>query len=108
MNMWYGAKVTANGNATASRTGPHPAVPPKAHPNRPGHRGQTLARVTGRALSRALKGLRAWHTRRVAVRELQALGDHALKDIGLDRGGIRSVVQDMIESGATTGGEQPC
>ncbi len=108
MSMGNGAIATASGNATALRTGPHPAVLAKARPNHPERGRRSLVKVTGRALFRALKGLRAWHSRRVAVRELHALGDHALMDIGLPRSEIRSVVQAMIESGATTGGGRPC
>ena len=34
-----------------------------------------------------------------AIRELQALSDHHLTDIGLDRSQIVSTVEDIIETG---------
>ncbi len=39
-----------------------------------------------------------WRRRRTAIRELQALSDHHLKDIGLDRSQIVSTVEEMIET----------
>lgn len=37
-------------------------------------------------------GVRRWHDRRVATRELEALNDHFLRDIGIERHQIRQTV----------------
>lgn len=46
-----------------------------------------------RALTRAWASLRAWHNRRVAVRELSAMPDALLRDIGIERYQIRAAVR---------------
>lgn len=48
-----------------------------------------LGRLEGRA--------RRWHRKREAIRELNALSDHVLKDIGLSRAEIRSVVEGLLD-----------
>ncbi len=37
-----------------------------------------------------------WHHRRIGIRKLQALNDHYLKDIGLDRSEVVSYVEEII------------
>ncbi len=37
-----------------------------------------------------------WHKRNKAIRELSALSDHLLKDIGISRGEIRAVADAML------------
>ncbi len=51
------------------------------------------------ALRRSVGGISRWRQRRTANRELQALSDHHLTDIGLDRSQIVSTVEDIIETG---------
>lgn len=51
-----------------------------------------LGRIMAAGVSRAVAGVRAAHRRRKAVRELSALSDLALKDIGVARGEIPAVV----------------
>lgn len=41
-------------------------------------------------------GISRWRRRRTTIRELQALSDHYLKDIGLDRSQIVSTVEETI------------
>ena len=48
---------------------------------------------------RNLGWISRWRQRRTAIRELQALSDHYLTDIGLDRSQIVSTVEDIIETG---------
>ena len=48
-----------------------------------------------RAIPGALRRLRAWRCRRLAIRELERLDEHLLADIGLDRGRIRYVVEGL-------------
>jgi len=61
-----------------------------------------------RAPARAWAALRAWHNRRVAVRELSAMPDAQLRDIGIERYQIRDAVNgaypDLIRprAGAAT------
>lgn len=40
-----------------------------------------------------------WRQRRAAIRELQGLNDHYLKDIGLERSEITSAVDGLPENG---------
>lgn len=64
---------------------------------------------TGRATQAAARGLgrgyrtvRLWQRRRAAIRELNALSDHVLKDIGLARGDIPWAVAAMLNKESTT------
>ena len=53
-----------------------------------------LAALPGRRAHVGLvAGLRSWLRRRAAIRELEALDDHMLSDIGLVRGNIREAVE---------------
>ena len=75
---------------------------------------QGLARLIGGSLKaagkigrRAATGLVRWHEQRAAIRELMALDDRMLKDIGMQRSQIGSVVDELLSStpsatGATT------
>jgi uncharacterized protein YjiS (DUF1127 family) len=56
----------------------------------------TLRQINGSALRRSLDWISLWFRRRTAVRELQALSDHHLADIGLDRSQIVSTVEKTI------------
>jgi len=51
--------------------------------------------VTG-ALRNTAQAVRTWNKRRLAIRELHALSDRQLADIGLIRGDIESVVDKML------------
>ncbi len=52
------------------------------------------------AIGRLAQSVTRWRQRRIAIRELQALSDHHLADIGLDRSQIVSTVEEIIETGA--------
>ena len=56
-----------------------------------------LRLVNGSALRRSLGWISLWRRRRTAIRELQALSDHHLADIGLDRSQIVSTVEKTIK-----------
>ncbi len=56
------------------------------------HKGATLAINFGRS---AAKGIIRAHHRRAAIRELRALDDRMLKDIGVRRDDIYSVVEEL-------------
>jgi len=51
----------------------------------------------GRGLARVYHKYRRWQRRRAAIRELSGLSDQILQDIGLVRGDIRTVVDDMLD-----------
>ena len=64
------------------------------------YQGEDPARLIGRALTSAINAVRAaaaslarWHKRRIAIRQLVALDDHILKDIGIRQGDIHSVAK---------------
>jgi uncharacterized protein YjiS (DUF1127 family) len=44
---------------------------------------------------RSVGGISRWRQRRTTIRELQALSDHYLSDIGLDRSQIDSTVEEI-------------
>ena len=63
------------------------------------------ARLIGRGLTSAIDAVRAaaaamlrWRERRIAIRQLVALDDHTLKDIGLYRGDIHSVADTRLKT----------
>ncbi len=72
--------------------------------------GEDPARRIGRRLTSAINAVGAatasvarWHKRRIAIRQLMALDDHILKDIGIRRDDIRSVAGERLEhSGGDT------
>ncbi len=114
MNIWFNAIARAGGIDVAPSTGSTPAGPSQAHRN-----GPTLARrfladtsgaspqaLVGRVL-RLVQSLNTRRRRRAEVEELNTLSDHILKDIGLRRGEIRSVVDEMIPVAAATPGDSP-
>ena len=50
----------------------------------------------GAALSRALGRVRAWRNRHAALRQLLALDDHLLQDIGLSRAEVQAAVDGTL------------
>ncbi len=69
------------------------------------YEGEDPARLIGRRLTSAINAVRAaaasvarWHQRRIAIRQLLALDDHTLKDIGIHRGDIHSVADTRLET----------
>ncbi len=115
MNIWFNAIARAGGIEVAPGTGSNPAGPSRAHRNGPTLARRVLADIGGGASLQALESrvsrlgqtLNTWRKRRAAVRELSALSDHMLKDIGLHRGEIRSVVHEMIPVAAATPAGSP-
>ena len=82
----------------------------QAHTHRAEQTGRTVNAAPGIALSSFAKAARnigrrgvglilQWRKRRAAIRELQGLNDHYLKDIGLDRSRITSAVDGILENG---------
>jgi uncharacterized protein YjiS (DUF1127 family) len=49
---------------------------------------QVLGRLTG--------GLRRWRDRNAALREFERLDDHDLRDIGVDRYGLRALIDASL------------
>ncbi len=48
------------------------------------------------SVANAVGAVRAWNARNAAVRDLSRLDDHMLKDIGIHRSEIRTVVNGML------------
>ncbi|WP_343039109.1 DUF1127 domain-containing protein [Propylenella binzhouense] len=55
-------------------------------------------RVMSRAMSTILTKLHRWHRYRQTVRELAALSNHQLSDLGLTRGQIESVARRAVQA----------
>ncbi len=122
MNIWFNAIARAGGIEVApeqSRFPPSQTKPsrPKARRNRttPGLARRVVADIAGGAplhsietgVSRLVEGFRAARGRRAAIGELSALGDDTLKDIGLHRSEIRSVVHEMTRAAAPAQRQTP-
>ncbi len=67
--------------------------------------GEDPARLIGRRLTSAINAVRAaaagvahWHKRRIATRQLMALDDRTLKDIGFFRADIHSVAGERLKT----------
>ena len=73
------------------------------------YQGEDPARLIGRGLTSAIDAVRSaaaaivrWHKRRIAIRQLMALDDRTLQDIGVCRGDIYSVADERLKH---SGGE---
>lgn len=53
--------------------------------------------AVGDVFRKAGKAISTWNKRRVAIQELNALSDRQLADIGLLRGDIPSIVNDLVK-----------
>ncbi len=110
MNIWFNAIARAGGIEVAPEQRIFPPRQPKARRNRttPGLARRVVADIAGGAplrsietgVSRLVEGFRAARSHRAAIGELSALNDHALKDIGLHRSEIPSVVHEMTRAAA--------
>ncbi len=115
MNIWFNAIARAGGIEVAPGTGFSPADAPKARRTHPTLARRVLADIGGGASLHAIgsrisqlgQALSVWHRRRAAIGELSALSDHTLKDIGLHRGEIRSVVNAMTHAAAPARRQTP-
>ena len=115
MNIWFNAIARAGGIEVAPEQRIFPPSQPKAPRNRttPGLARRVVADIAGGAplrsietgVSRLVDRFRAARRRRAAIGELSALSDHTLKDIGLHRSEIRSVVHEMTR--AATSAQRP-
>ncbi len=108
MNIWFNAIARAGGIEVAPKQRIFPPSQPKAPRNRTTRRlaRRVLADVGG-SVSRLIEGFRTARRRGAAIRELSTLSDHALKDIGLHRGEIRSVVDEMTRAAAPARRQAP-
>ena len=115
MNIWFNAIARAGGIEMAPEQRIFPPSQHKAPRNRttPGLARRIVADIAGGAplrsietgVSRLVEGFRATRRHRAAICELSALSDHALKDIGLHRSEIPSVVHEMTRAAAP--GQRP-
>ncbi len=82
----------------------------QTHAGQPKRPGRQIGAIPSIGALRLVNGLKSavrrsagvisrWRQRRTAIRELQALSDHHLTDIGLDRSQIVTTVEEIIETG---------
>ena len=122
MNIWFNAIARSGGIEVAPEQRIFPpnqtkASQTKARRNRttPGLARRVVADIAGGAplhsieigVSRLVEGFRAARRRRAAIGELSALSDDTLKDIGLHRSEIRSVVHEMTRAAAPAQRQTP-
>lgn len=58
--------------------------------------------AVGRGAVALVREIRRWQRKRAAIRELESLSDHILKDIGVVRGQIRTLVDAQLDEQETT------
>ncbi len=63
------------------------------------HAGQSVSAI-GRAIVGAFEGFKRWRTRQASIRELAVLDDHLLREIGIHRSEIRTVVDGLLKGDA--------
>jgi len=61
-----------------------------------------LFRAVGRGIGKLVTGLRRARVQAAAIRELAAMDDHLLQDIGIRRDGIAAAVAGLMDRPATT------
>ncbi len=73
------------------------------------HQYRSAKHVNSRSLTDAVRSviqaIVRGHKRRVAIRELEALNDRTLRDIGLHRGEIHTVVNTLLNPAPPLSGE---
>ncbi len=106
MTIWFDAIALAAGVPAAPDHRPAHVAPAKTRRAGPARRfaHHLLSDIGGAVPLRALEGLRHWHQRRKAIAELGALDDRMLRDIGVNRGSIRELVDAQLRHEAETGG----
>ena len=98
MTIWLDVIALAAGVAAPTNHRPARRAPAKARRAGPARRfaRNILTDIGGAVPLRAFAGLRRRHQRRKAIAELQALDDRALRDIGINRGAIRELVDAQL------------
>ncbi len=64
-------------------------------------------RAIGRAIMGAFEVFKRWRTRQAAIRELAALNDRLLRDIGIHRSESRAVAERLLKGDAEPTGVAP-
>ena len=54
-------------------------------------------------MNRLIDTFRAWQDRRQAIKQLAAMPDHLLADIGIERGDIPAIVGELQQRNVTSG-----
>ncbi len=100
MNIWFDAIARAGGIEAAPNHAISHARPRKPHRSRaePGLARRLVTDIGGAVPLRAFDALRHWRRRGKAYRELNALDNRVLKDIGIDRGSIRELVDAQLQA----------
>jgi uncharacterized protein YjiS (DUF1127 family) len=107
MNIWLDAISLAAGVPVATdhrpaRTTPNPAPRTRRAAAAGRLARRILADIGGAVPLHAFEGLRRWRRRSRAIKELGALNNRLLRDIGVDRSNIRETVDAVLR--AETGG----
>ncbi|MEE8501058.1 MAG: DUF1127 domain-containing protein [Kiloniellales bacterium] len=105
MNIWFDAIARAGGIEAASSHPVSHARPATVRRNRaaPGFVRRLVTDIGGAVPSHTFQALRRWHKRGKAIRELSALNNRTLKDIGIARGSIRESVDALFRAEAEGG-----